>query len=494
LNQLKEKTISGFIWSFIDSFANQLILFAVGIILARLLTPHDFGLIGLTVIFTSLADSLVNSGFSQALIRKTNCSEKDYSTVFYFNLFVSLILFLVLFFGSQLVATFFNEPKLEVIIKALASVIFIDALSVVQRAILTKKINFKFQAKTSVLSSLISGVISIILAYSGFGVWSLVYKLIIQKLITTILLWSHNRWLPLFEFSIQSFKSLYKFGYKLLIGGLLDTLYQNIYYIIIGKYFSPVQLGLYTRADQFSKLPTSNLNSIFTKVAFPVLSQIQDNRLLLKEKFQKLLKVVMFISFFLMFMLAAISKPMVIILIGQKWQGVIIYLQLLCLVGVQLPLNSLNLLLLQIKGRSDIYLRIEIIKKVLASPILLLGVFFNIEAMIISMAIISLAFFFLNSNWTIKYIPYNSLHQIKDIGKSFIICLISASLTFSLSLYIFDLKLLILLQLLLGIFLLLLLCNLLKLEEYYILKKIIFEKIAVLKSKIFKSKVMTTNN
>lgn len=488
MSNLKQRTISGFLWSFVDSIANQSILFIIGIILARLLFPDDFGLIGLTIIFTSLADSLVNSGFSQALIRKNNCTENDYSTVFYFNLFVSLVLFFALFFGAVFISEFFEEPKLELIIRVLASVIFIDALSIVQRAMLVKKINFKLQAKISVLSSLVSGIISIVMAYQGMGVWSLVFKLIIQKSITTVLLWFYNKWLPLLIFNLQSFKSLYKYGYKLLLGGLLDTVYQNIYYLIIGKYFSPLQLGFYTRADQFSKLPTSNLNVIVTKVAFPVLSEIQDDRVQLKNNFQKLLKLVMFVSFFLMFMMAAISKPMVLLLIGQKWNGAIIYLQLLCFVGVQLPINSLNLLLLQVKGRSDLYLRIEFIKKVLAFPILFLGIFYNIESMIICMAIFSLFFFFLNSRWTINYIAYSQINQITDIAKSFFLCGLVATIAYLMTFLITRLELLITVQIALGLVLLPLFSFIFKLEEYYTLKHIVSNKLKLVSSRFSKKK------
>jgi teichuronic acid exporter len=475
--EIKNKSITGFTWSFVETFANQGILFIVGVILARMLTPADFGLIGLTAIFTGIADSFVNSGFSQALIRKTDTDEKDYSTVFYFNFFVGALLYLLIFFSSGIISTFFKTPELKRVIQVISLIIVIDALALVPRTILTKKIDFKSQAKISIVSSVISGIVAIIMAYMGFGVWSLVIKTIVQKSITVVLLYSFQFWKPVFVFNKQSFHNLFHFGSKLLIGGLFDTVYHYIYYFIIGRYFSPAHLGLYSKADQFQKLPTSNINAIFSKVAFPVLSEIQNNEEDLKIHFIKLLKHIMFVSFFSMFLFIVIAKPLIILLLGNKWAGSIIYLQLLCLIGVQLPINSLNLLLLHIKGRSDLYLKIELIKKITALPVLLLGIFYSIESMIISIAILSLIYYFLNSKWTIHYIKYSSLQQLYDISKSFSISLLCAGLAFCLTFFIKNLLLLLFLQVGVSLIALAVLAETFQLQEYKTFKNIIFSKI-----------------
>ena len=259
---LKQKTISGLSWSFIERIVSQGSKFIVGIILARLLLPKEFGLIGMLVIFTDLANAFIDSGFSQALIRKINCSDKDYSTVFYFNLAVGVVIYFILFFNAGFIAAFFNEPQLIKILRILGLSIIINSFGLIQSTILIKEINFKLQSKITLISATGSGLISIILAIMGFGVWALVWRFILLNFITTILLWIWNKWQPKILFSLSSFREMFTFGSKLLVSGLLDTLYNNIYYVVIGKFFSAAELGFYTRANSFSTLPSSNLDAI----------------------------------------------------------------------------------------------------------------------------------------------------------------------------------------------------------------------------------------
>ena len=249
---LKQKTVSGLLWSFVDTIAGQGITFIIGIILARILSPREFGLIGMITVFIAISESFINSGFSSALIRKKDCTNIDFSTVFYFNLAAGILFFLILFFTAPFIAAFFNEPQLTAIVQVLGIVLIIDSLTLIQRTILTKRIDFKLQARISVIASLGSGVIAIVMAYKGFGVWSLVAQRIAKQGLNSIFLWLWNRWKPLLVFSMQSFKELFGFGSKLLVSGLIDTLYRNIYYLIIGKFFSAQELGYYTRADEFN--------------------------------------------------------------------------------------------------------------------------------------------------------------------------------------------------------------------------------------------------
>lgn len=421
---LRKKTISGFTWSFIDSFANQGLNFIIGIILARLLLPEEFGLIGMLTIFIAISQSFIDSGFGSALVRKQNCTEKDYSTVFYYNLAAGIVLYAVLFFSSQAISSFFAKPQLKLMVQVLGITLIINSFSLIQKTILIKNINFKLQAKISVIASIISGFISIVMAFRGWGVWSLVMRMLIQSVCMSVLLWLWNTWRPRIIFSFVSFKELFGFGYKLLLSGLIDTTYQNINYLVIGKVFSAGELGYYTRAQSFSMLPAQSLTDVIQRVSYPVLSTLQDNQERLKTAYKKLIKSTMFISFVLMIGLAAIARPLVITLIGEKWSPSIIYLQLFCFTAMLYPLHALNLNMLNVKGRSDLFLRLEIIKKTLAVPVIFLGIFLGVKIMLIGMIVSSVISYFLNSFWSGKMVEYPVKEQISDIAPSFLIALI----------------------------------------------------------------------
>ncbi len=392
---LKQQTITGITWSFIDNSMTQIITFVVGIILARLLEPREFGLIGMITIFIAIAQSFVDSGFSQALIRKNDCTEQDYSTVFYFNIFVSIIFYIILFFSAGLISSFFNEKQLNNLIKALGLGIIINGFGIVQVAQLTKEIDIKTQTKISTIANIFSGILSIYLAYIGFGVWSLVWRSLSNNFFRILLLWFWHKWRPQIIFSLQSFRELFTFGSKLLASGLLHTIFENLYYIVIGKYFSPEQLGFYTRANSFANLPSSNISTVIQRVSYPVLSRLQDDPVQLKSGMKKLIQITMYITFVLMFLMAAVAKPLIITLIGIKWMQSIPYLQLLCFALVLYPLQSLNLNLLNVKGRSDLFLKLEVIKKIAIVPIIFIGIFYGIEALIIGIIVHSFFAYFI---------------------------------------------------------------------------------------------------
>ena len=478
MQDLKKRTVSGLTWSAVDNIAVNGIQFVVGIILARLLTPKEFGLIGMIIIFIAISRSITDSGFTQALVRKNNCKQVDYSTVFFFNIGVSFILYLILFLISGSVSNFFDEPKLELILKILGLTLIIDSFAIVQRARLTKRIDFKLQTKVTLVASISSGVIAIIAAYKGLGVWSLVIKLIIQQLMTSLFLWFWNKWRPSLEFSFRSFKEMFAFGYKLLISGLLNTLYKNIYLLIIGKFFSATELGFYTRADQFKNLPSQNLTSVVQRVTFPVLSTIQDDLVKLKQSYRRLIRSTMLISFTIMLGLAAVAEPLVLTLIGEKWQQSIIYLQLLCFSGMLYPLHAINLNMLNVQGRSDLFLKLEIIKKILAIPIIMLGIFIGIKAMIIGGIFSSFVAFFLNSYYSGKKLGYSSFNQLRDIFPSFFSASAMAALVFLFERFTnFSDPITLLIQILAGIILFFGINETLRLKDYLYIKQTAREKI-----------------
>jgi O-antigen/teichoic acid export membrane protein len=475
---LKQKTVSGLLWSFIDSFANQGVQFVIGIVLARILSPREFGLIGMLTIFIAISQAFTDSGFSSALIRKKECTQSDYSTIFFFNLIVGIFFFVLLFLSSGTISSFFKEPQLKPLIQVLGFGLVLNAFGIIQRTIIIKAIDFKLQTRISLVASVGSGVIAITMAVYGFGVWSLVALTLSRFGFNSIFLWIWSKWKPTWIFSKQSFKELFGFGSKLLISGLIDTTYQNIYYLVIGKYFSTIELGYYTRADQFQSLPSQNLNGIISRVSYPVLASIQDDKVRLKTNFKKLIRSTMLFTFVLMIGLAAIAKPMILTLIGEKWLPSVIYLQMLCFVGMFYPLHSLNLNMLQVQGRSDLFLRLEIIKKSLAIPIIIIGVIWGIKIMIVGMIVNTLIAYYLNSFYSGKLLNYKTVEQIKDILPAFILAALIGLLVFLLS---FILKVapiwLLSIQVIFGALLTFGICELFQMADYLFIKEIIIEKV-----------------
>jgi teichuronic acid exporter len=478
MSSLKLKTVSGLIWSFVDTMAGQGISLIVGIILARLLSPREFGLIGMITVFIAVSESFINSGFSSALIRKKDCTDTDYSTVFYFNLAAGAIFYLLLFISAPAISGFFNEPELKAILQVMGIILIIDSFTIIQRTILTKRIDFKLQARISVIASTVSGIVAITMAFSGFGVWALVAQRVINQGLNSLFLWIWNRWKPLLVFSIKTFKELFGFGSKLLLSGLIDTIYRNVYYLIIGKFFSAQELGFYSRADGFKNLPSQNLNTIVSRVTYPVLSSIQDDIPRLRDNYQKLIRTIMFITFILMLGMAAVAEPMIHTLIGAKWEPAIIYLQMLCFVGMMYPLQALNLNMLQVQGRSDLFLKLEVIKKIIGIPIIVIGIFFGIKMMIAGMMVNTLIAYYLNSYWSGAKIGYSFKKQVKDILPSFILTLIMSVFVYFLGeLLPFSYPVKLLIQVLFGGLFVFVYCEITKFRDYIFAKELVLEKI-----------------
>ena len=477
---LKQKTVNGVLWSAVDNFAGQGITFIVGLILARLLTPSEYGLIGMLAIFIAVSESFINSGFSNALIRKKDATQVDLSTVFYFNLVVGVLFYFILFFSAPYIALFFKEPQLDALLKVLALGLIISSLTIIQRTTLTKRIDFKLQTRISIIAAIGSGIIGVTMAYKGFGVWSLVAQTLSRQTINSLFLWLWNKWRPIWVFSIASFKELFAFGSRLLVSGLIDTVYRNIYYIVIGKFFSAQELGYYTRAQAFKDLPAQNLNEIMSRVTYPVLAQIQDDKILLKAGYKRMIKSIMYVSMILLAGMAAIAEPMIITLIGEQWRPSIIYLQLLTFVGMMYPLHSLNLNMLQVQGRSDLFLRLEIIKKLIAIPVIIIGVFFGIKAMIMGMWVNTLIAYYLNSYWSGRFINYPMMEQVRDILPGLgIALLMGASVMLVGKLIPFSYFYKLIIQLLVGATLTFTLSEIFKPEAYLELKKIALDTLRI---------------
>ena len=361
-------------------------------------------------------------------------------------------------------------------LKVLGLGLILNGFGIIHRTILIKNINFKLQTKISLIASLSSGVIAILMAFWGYGVWSLVALTLSRFGLSSLFLWILTKWKPLRVFSKKSFKELFSFGSKLLLSGLIDTIYNNIFYLIIGKYYSPIQLGYYTRAEQFQALPSQNLSGMISKVTYPVLSSIQDDIPKLKLAYRKIIRSTMLIAFILMLGMAALAKPMILVLIGENWLPAVIYLQMLCFVGMFYPLHALNLNMLQVQGRSDLYLRLEIIKKILSVPIIILGVFYGIKTMIFGMIINTIIAFYINSYFSGKMLGYSSLQQLKDISPSFIIASLVGGGVFILNfLGIKSVLLLLIIQVITGAILTVVICELTRFSDYRYIKAIFFK-------------------
>lgn len=412
---LKQTATKGIFWSVAERFSVQGTQFFIMLVMARLLLPSDYGLVGMITVFIALSQSLIDSGFSQALIRKQDRTETDNCTVFYFNIVIAVTLYFLLFAVSPAVATFYDTPELCKVMRVVSIVIIINALTVVQRALLTAKIDFKTQAKASFAAAVISGILGIVLALNGYGVWALVYQQIINQVINTIILWCYSTWRPKLIYSWLSFRNLFAFGSKLMAVGLIDITYNNIYPIIIGKVFSPADLGHYSRARNFSDLPSSNVAGILQRVTYPLLCQIQNEDARLAIVYRRFLKLSAFVIFPLMCGLAGLSTPLITTLIGEKWLFCSELLTIICFTMMWYPIHSINLNLLQVKGRTDIFLKLEFYKKGIGLTLLFLSIPYGVKAMCAVGILGSLIALAINTYYTGKLIQIGFFKQMRDL-------------------------------------------------------------------------------
>lgn len=460
-------------WSALENVTRLGVTFVVSIVLARLLSPEEYGLIGILTIFIAIFNAIVDSGFTNALIRKQDATDTDYSTVFYTNLVLSVVLAAVLFFCAKPISVFFERPELVSLTQVMSSVVIINALSIVQRVRTTKAIDFKTQTKITFISSIGSGVIGIVMAYMGYGVWALVGQQISNQLLTTLFFWFYNKWMPKLVFSWSSFKEMWEFGSKLLASGLIDTAWKEVYQVVIGKCYSPATLGLYTRAKQFADLCSSNLTSVVQRVSYPVLSSIQDDRARLKGAYQMVIKTTMLPTFVLMLGMAACAESMINVLIGEQWLECVPMLQIICTYGMLYPLHALNLNMLQVQGRSDLFLKLEIIKKIVGIGPLLLGIFVNIYWMLAGTLVTSLISYYLNAYYSGPFLNYSIKEQVKDILPSFGVAVAMAVPVYTMSFIPLNPFILLPLQIVTGAVITLAICEATKLPEYMELKGIV---------------------
>lgn len=423
-NNIKSQTIRGVIWSTIERFSMQGVQFLLGIIMARLLTPDDYGLIGMIFVFISISQVFIDGGFTNALIQKQNRSETDFSTVFYINLAISILFYTILYITAPIIAKYYNQPLLTDLTRVYSINLILNSLVAVNRTKLMIAVDFKTQTKISFTAALISGIIGVCCAFIGYGVWSLVIQAIIAAVLNIVFSFYYVKWFPSWTFSYTSFKNLFSFGSKLLIASLISNVYTNLYVLVIGKKFSAHSLGLYTRADHFAQFASSNLGNILSRVSFPVLSQIQDDDVRLIHAYKKYIQMSALIIFPLILGLCGVAKPLIVLLLSEKWIDCVILLQILCFAYLWNCVITINLNLLNVKGRSDLVLKLEIIKKSIAFTILFISIFFDLKAICLGSAIYSLIAFYLNTYYTKKLLNYGFKKQFIEIFPYLIAALI----------------------------------------------------------------------
>lgn len=424
---ITKETLKGAKWTAIEKIALQGIQFVIGLILANLLSPSDFGLVGMLTVFIALSQVFVDGGFSNALIRKIERTEEDYSTAFFFNLGVGAVCYLILFGIAPWVAFFFKSPILTDLLRVVGISVFINSLTIVQVAKLTTEINFKVQARTSVLATLISGMAGIYMAYTGFSVWALAWQTVIAAGLRCIFLWYQTQWRPRLIFSKKSFQDLFSYGSKLLTAGIIGTIYTNLSTIVIGKFYTPKDLGFYTRGQQFARLPSSSIMETIGRVTFPILAKIQNDDERLIMVYRKYIRMTSLPIFFILTLLATISKPLILVLLSEKWESAVIFLQIFCFAYITEHLSTLNLNMLQVKGRSDIFLKLEIIKKTIAVTLLLCSIPFGVIFICLSNVIYSQIALVFNTYYTGKMFNLGYLKQLSDFLKYAIVSLLACA-------------------------------------------------------------------
>ena len=415
-DKLRAKALKGVFWTFFEAFGARLVQFIVGIVLARLLLPEQFGLIGMLLIFMAVAQVFLDSGFGSALIQKKDASHEDICTIFYFNIAIGLITAGLLCLAAPSIARFYNQPVLTQLMRLLSLAIVINSFGLIQNTLMRKQINFRVITIATLIAGGLSGTIGITLAYLGYGVWSLAIQQVSNAFFRTTMLWIISSWRPALVFRFQALKEMFGFSSRMLATALLNQTFNNIYLLVIGKLFSAGQLGLYTRAQNFQDLPSQSLSRVVAKVSFPVFSSIQEDKERVKRGLKKALSSLVLINFPMMIGLAVVAHPLILGLLTEKWIACVPYLQVLCLSGLMYPLHLMNINVLQALGRSDLILKLEIIKKFLIVLNIAITWRWGIMAMICGHVLVSVISYYFNSYYNGKLISYSIGEQMRDMA------------------------------------------------------------------------------
>ena len=433
---LKSSVIASLIWKFLERIGTQGVQFIVAIVLARLLTPEDFGLIALVTVFIALANVFVQSGLNTALIQKKNADNLDFSTVFYASLSIAALLYGVLFLCAPFIADFYNgHIKLIPVIRVLGLILFSGALNSVQEAYVARNMMFKKLFYRSIGAIIPSGIFGITLAYLDFGIWAIIGQQLMNSCLVCLIMWFTVKWHPQLEFSFVRFKGLFSFSWKLLCAALLDTGYQNLRDLVIGKLFSPSDLGFYNRGDQFPKIIIVNINASIQSVLLPSFSTVQDDKERLKSLARRSIKTSSFLILPMMAGLAAIAKPLTLVVLGEKWLPAVPFIQICCFNYAFWPIHTTNLSTINAIGRSDVFLKLEFIKKGYGLAVLVLAIwlFRSPIGIAMSAAITAPLGSFVNAYPNKKLLNYGFTEQMKDFLPSFVLSVTMGAVVYTIS-------------------------------------------------------------
>ena len=418
---LRKKAIGGVVWTIIDTFILKGFSFLATIMLARWLGPEEFGLVGMIAIFIAIGSSITDSGLTSSLIRTKNADNKDFSTVFILNLALSASVYLLLFVAAPYIADFFNQPILKNLVRVYCLSFIFSAFSAVQLARLTTDMQFKKITKLNIPGTIIGTLTGLIMGYLGFGVWSIVFMYLTTQLVQTISLWFSSNWRPALQYSKEKAQYHYGYGYKLMLSSLLDTVFKNVYNIVIGKFYSARELGFFERSKSFNEYPVTTITKVISKVTFPLLSSLQDDKERISGVYKKLMQLTFFITAPLMFGAASIAHPLFLLVLGEQWEEAVPYFQILCLAGMFYPIHAFNLNVFKVYGRSDMFLKLEIIKKIIISVGIIIGFQFGIMGLVWSSVICNYLALFVNTYYSSDMINYSGKNQFFDMLPIFVI-------------------------------------------------------------------------
>lgn len=482
-SNLKSKTVNGVIWSFVERFSVQGVVFVLDLIIARIIGPDNYGLIALLAIFMTISQVFIDGGFSSALIQRKQRTDTDYSTVFYINLGISILTYVALFFAAPLIASFFNQPILAPITRVYSFNLVLNSLVAVNRTRLTINVDFKTQSKISFYSAVLSGVVGVTLAVMGYGVWALVVQALVLAALNVLLSFYYVRWFPRATFSVQSFRSLFSFGSKLLVANLISAVYSKAYDMVIGKKYDETSLGLFSRADKFNQFASSNISGVLQRVSFPVLSAIQDDDDRLRHAYKKYMQISALVVFPLILGMCGVARPMIEVLLGQQWMGCVTMLQILAFAYLWDCVVMVNLNLIYVKGHSDYVLRLEIVKKFIAFAILAVTLFFDITVICCGRVVYSMIAFYLNTYYTKKLLNYGFGAQLRELAPILFMSLVVAGLGLAISALIINAVVALVVSLVVCPVAYVALCRVLKVEAFNELLLIVKEKFNGIKKK-----------
>ena len=433
-----QKTVKTSLWSGIERFANLGVNLVVQLILARLLTPSDFGVVAMMMVFIGICQAISECGITNALIRKLDCNQRDYSTAFYVNLALSLILYLILFATAPLIAKFYKMPAVTVLLRTYALVFFFEALRIVQYAKLCKHLEFNTIAKISTASVFVSGLLGLFIAYAGMGAWALVGQLLSASIIYFILITIRERWIPDRCFDKQSFEYLWGFGSKMLLTGIISRIYSNIYSLVIGRYYNPTILGYFNNGQRYGQFYPYLIESVFVRNSLPIFAEYQSNQLQLCNIYRKYVRLVSLLTFPACFLLFLLAQPLVVLVLTEKWLGAVPYIQVFSLAALLVPANTINLNILQVMGRTDLTLKAEVFKKTIGFIVVFLFVRYGPMWLAIGSSIVAFISYYVNAYCAKIVLKLSLLTQIRDIYGILLSSVFAAIIVYFLNVFDID--------------------------------------------------------